>query len=355
MMKKIYFLSPALLIAGILSAQTPEFKKAMDNGNAKYKIKSYNLAIMDYDAAIKIVSPEVDKLIASKSVLAPEQKYLIEPYELRANCYYYAGNPAKMKLDAEKVLMLDSSNANAKALIAYNQYKEGKKIDGCITMQAQAKKGSEIAAIAYKNCYCVNEGAAIVKEASGLNAVKKYDEALPKIDKALLILPDSGYVHAERGIALLGKGNSEEALKSLNIAIAQSQKSYKAYYNRAQIFMKLGKADSAQLDMNMCMKLNPTFYDGYYFRAQICEDLEQWASAIFDLKQCVKLHSADGKLDFRIAELYHLKQGDLYEACPYYKSSFQKGYEVAQEMSTNCDNPRYMKTHLKNAQKGGTK
>jgi tetratricopeptide (TPR) repeat protein len=353
-MKKIYFLFPAL-ITGILSAQTPDFKKAMDNGNAKYKIKSYNLAIMDYDAAIKIIGPEVDKLVAAKTPLAPEQKYMVQPYELRATCYYHAGNPAKMKMDADRVLLLDSSNANAKALLAYDLYKAGKKADGCAGIVAQIKKESDIAPVIYKNCYCAAEGATLSKEASGLNIAKKYDEALAKAEQALLIVPDSGYAHAEKGAALLGKGNSEEALKSLSIAIAQSQKSYKAYYNRAQIYMKLGKADSAQMDMNMCMKLNPGFYDGYYFRSQICEELQQWSSAIFDLKQCMKLHSADGKLDFHVAELYHQKQDDLYEACPYYKSSADKGYEPAKEMAANCGNPRYMKTHLKNAQKGGSK
>jgi tetratricopeptide (TPR) repeat protein len=350
-MKKIYFLFPAL-ITGILSAQTPEFKKAMDNGNAKYKIKSYNLAIMDYDAAIKIIGPEVDKLVAAKTPLTPEQKYMIQPYELRATCYYYAGNPAKMKMDVDKVLMLDSSNANAKALAAYDTYKAGKKVEGCIGLQAQVKNGSDIAPVVYKNCYCAAEGATLAKDASGLNIAKKYDEALAKANLAIQIVPDSGYANAEKATALMGKEDNAEALKSFNIAIAQSQKSYKAYYNRAQLFMKAGKADSAQMDMNMCMKLNPTFYDGYYFRSQICEELQQWASAIFDLKQCIRLHSQDGKLDYHVAELYHLKVDDLYEACPYYKSSADKGYEPAKEMAANCGNQRWMKTHLKNAQKG---
>lgn len=67
-MKKIYLLSSLLLVISNLSfAQTAEFKKAIDSGNQKYKIKSYSLAIMDYEAAIKIVSAEVDKLIATEN------------------------------------------------------------------------------------------------------------------------------------------------------------------------------------------------------------------------------------------------------------------------------------------------
>lgn len=351
-MKKIYFLGFSLLfIANIAKAQTPEFKKAMESGNQKYKIKSYNLAIMDYDAAIKSVSADVDKLIASKTTVPADKKYILEAYEKRANCAFYTKNYPKMNGDVDKLLALDSSNTNAKALKSLDKYKTGKKAEGCTGMKSEALKGNEIAAQAYKECFCNNEGIILAKEGTSLNSLKKYDEALVKLDQALLIIPDSGFVHGEKGKALIGKENYPDALKSLNTAVSLSKKDYKTYYSRAQVYLKLNQLDSAMEDMNLCLKLKPTFYEGYLLRADIAEKKELWSAAIFDLKNCIKMKPLDNRLDYRVAVILHTKQDDLFEACPYYKSAKEKGSENAVEMATNCDNIKYMKDHLKNSKK----
>lgn len=351
-MKKIYlFSSFVLLISSFSNAQTAEFKKAMENGNQKYKVKSYNLAMMDYDAAIKIISSETEKLITSKTALSPEKKYLLEPFEKRANCAFYLKNTVLMTSDIEKVLILDSSNTNAKALKAYNLNKSGKKTEGCVKMKIEEKKGSEVAGIAFKECFCNNDGITLAKEAVTDNNMKKYDDAIKKLDQALLILPDSGYIHGEKGKSLVGKGDYEGALKSLNTAVSLSKRDYKTYYSRALVYQKLNQLDSAMNDLNECTKLKATFYEAYLLRADLAEQKEMWSSAICDLKNCIKMKPTDGKLDFRVAEILYKHDDDLIDACTYYKSSNAKGYEEAAEMATNCDNIKYMKSHEKNAQK----
>lgn len=354
-MKKTYLFISGCVLSLALNAQSPEFKKTMDAGDAKFKVKSYSLAVTDYSSAIKLIEKEYDKLLADKKPIPTDKKYMAAAYEKRAICYYFSNNVASMKMDVDKVYALDTANITAKALIAYDLYKAGKKVDGCIMMKQQAIKGSEVAGKEYKDCFCVNEGLMLVKEVKSANNLKKFDDALPLAERLVMLMPDSGIAYSEKGTALLGNGKTEEALKEFHKAISLSKNNYLAYYHRAEIYEKLNKLDSAEEDMNMCMKLKPTWYEGYLYRAHICEELQLWASAIYDLKNCVKLHPSDGKLDFRIAELIHLKQDDLYDACPYYKSAFGKAYEEAEEMSKNCDNPKYMKTHLKNApKKGGT-
>ncbi|MDP2386175.1 MAG: tetratricopeptide repeat protein [Bacteroidota bacterium] len=352
-MKKIYFLSAIIALTSSLTAQTADFKKAVDNGNQKYKAKSYKLAMVDYDAALKIVSADIDKLIAEKTPIPADKKYMLEPLEKRANCAYFTSNIAVMKSDIDKVYILDSSNANAKALKAYELYKAGKKSEGCIAMQAQVKNGSDVAPRAFTDCFCSNEGILLAKEATTANNMKKYDDALTKADAALKIIPDSAYVHSERGKALFGKGQDRAALKALDKAISLSQKNYKAYYSRAQIYMKLNKLDSAMIDMNSCLKLNPTLYEGYLMRADIAEQSEAWADVIFNLKNCIKMKPDDGKLYYRVAVILHEKNDDLHEACDYYRSASAKGVEEAKEMAMNCDNLKYMKTHGQNAKKDG--
>lgn len=351
-MKKIYLLSSLLLFISNLSiAQTAEFKKAIDNGNQKFKIKSYSLAIMDYEAAIKIVAPEVDKLIAAKTPIPADKKYMIEPYEKRAVCSYYTKNITVMRADLEKIFILDSSNVNAKGLKAFDKFQTGKKTEGCIGMKNEAIKGSEVAAQAHKDCFCNNEAIVLAKEAITSNNMKKYDDALIKLEQALKILPDSGYIHGEKGKSLMGKGDYNGALKSLNNAVSLSKKDYKSYYSRALAYQKLNQPDSAMNDLNECLKLKPTFYEAYLLRADIAEQKEMWNSVIFDLKNCIKLKPTDGKLDYRIAVILDTKDEDLIDACTYYKSAFEKGYEEASEMATNCGNLKYMKTHEKNSKK----
>jgi len=351
-MKKIYLLSSfVLLISSASIAQTPDFKKAVENGNLKLKTKSYSLAIMDYDAAIKIVSPEVDKLIASKTPIPADKKYMIEPYEKRAICSYYTKNITVMRADLEKIFILDSSNVNAKGLKAFDKFQQGKKSEGCIGMKTEALKGSEVAGQAHKDCFCNNEAIVLAKEAMTSNNMKKYDEALTKLDQALKILPDSGYIHGEKGKSLVGKGDYEGALKSLNTAVNLSKKDYKSYYSRALVYQKLNQLDSAMNDLNECIKLKSTFYEAYLLRADIAEQKEMWNSVIFDLKNCIKMKPTDGKLDYRVAVILDKQDEDLIDACTYYKSANAKGFEDAAEMATNCDNIKYMKSHEKNAKK----
>ncbi len=351
-MKKNYlFSSLFIIISNLIFGQTAEFKKAIDSGNQKYKIKSYSLAIMDFEAAIKIVSPEVDKLIASKSSIPEGKKYLIEPYEKRAICSYYTKNITVMRADLEKIFILDSSNVNAKGLKAFDKFQAGKKTEGCIGMKTEAIKGSEVAGQAHKDCFCNNEAIVLAKEAITSNNMKKYDEALVKLDQALKILPDSGYIHGEKGKSLMGKGDYNGALKSLNNAVSLSKKDYKSYYSRALAYQKLNQPDSAMNDLNECLKLKPSLYEAYLLRADLAEQKEMWSSAIFDLKNCIKLKPTDGKLDYRVAVILDKQDEDLIDACTYYKSANAKGYEEAAEMATNCDNIKYMKSHEKNAQK----
>ncbi|HEY1039950.1 MAG TPA: hypothetical protein VGF30_11125, partial [Bacteroidia bacterium] len=78
-MKKLYFLSALLGISAGLSAQSPEFTKALESGNQKYKVKSYKLAITDYDAAIKVIAPDVDKMLAAKTQIPADKKFMLEP------------------------------------------------------------------------------------------------------------------------------------------------------------------------------------------------------------------------------------------------------------------------------------
>src|ERR1700739_3090598 len=208
MKKTLYVIAFLAFIKTI--AQTPDFKKSYEDGNTKFKAKSYSQAILSYDKAIGIVQADADAAVKSKTALSDDKKYISDAYARRADCYYNTGNYGAMKADAEKVLILDPQNADGLALTAYMKYKVGDKKGGCSIAREQINKGSEIAKKVFEDCFCWSEGITLYKEGTTLANLKRYDSALVKLNKALIILPDSGSIYAERAKAYLGKNEPEK-------------------------------------------------------------------------------------------------------------------------------------------------
>ena len=327
-----------------------DFKKFLENGNMKYNIKSYKLAIEDYDNAIKSVSPEIDKLIESKKPIPENKKYLLEAYIKRASCFYFLGNTAAMKADMEKIAKLDPINKELKSLQSYETFKNGDKINACIALRNEIISGNKLAVQIFDECFCWAEALNLAKESITKNALKKYDEALDMIDRALKILPDSASLHTEKGKILLGKNENEKALTELKLAYSLNKKNYKTCCALASIYIKLDKADTAFDMLTPVINSTKNNFDALYLRAEAAEKMEKWNAAIFDLQQCLIIKPNDGDLYLKIAKIKHDKQNDLLGACEYYKGAHNRGVEEAKEMADNCNNQKYMQKHLKKAE-----
>jgi tetratricopeptide (TPR) repeat protein len=347
-MKKVLSLL-ALCILIKTNAQTADFKKFCDDGNAKFKIKSYSLAIQSYDKAIAGVQADADNAVKSKTALTDDKKYIADVYAKRATSYYYTGNYPAMKTDAEKVLVLDPKNQDAISLIAYMQYKAGDKKAACAKEREQITKGSEAARKIFEDCYCWKEGIALYKEGVTQVNLKRYDSALVKLNQALVILPDSGTIYVERAKVYMEKNETEKSLADLRMAIAKKTSSYKIYYLRAQIYIQADKLDSAFDDLNECLNLKKDYYEAYALRADVDEKQEKWNNAIFDYKQLIRMRPELGINYYKIALIEHNKTDDLLAACEMYTIAANKGVEEAKEMAANCANPRYIKKSLKKA------
>src|ERR1700757_4164406 len=140
-MKKLLFIIALFLIVKINAQSTCINNKDFEDGNTKFKGKSYSLAIQSYDKAIAIIEADAKKTSVNYDV----KKCMADVYARRAVCYYNTGNYSAMKADADKVLSLDSANADALALIAYTKHKAGNKKAACTSARGQITKGSEIA------------------------------------------------------------------------------------------------------------------------------------------------------------------------------------------------------------------
>lgn len=344
---KYILLASTLVAAFAVKAQSPEFKKSFEDGNTKFKAKSYSLAIPSYDKAIKSIEDDATTAIELKKTSTPETKAMAQAYSKRGVCYYFTGNIYAMKSDADMALKLDTGNADAKALLAYNQFKGGNdKKKACKAIRKAIIGGSESGEKIFEECFCWSEGYNLAKEADSKANIQKYDEALKLANDAIDIIPDSGNAYAARAKAYLGKGDAEKALKDMNMAIDRKASSYKVYYTRAQVYLKAGKPDSAFLDLNKCIELKKDNYDAIQLRAEVNEQLQQWNAAVFDYGLLMKLRPDFGLNYYKCALIKHEKQNDLLGACDMYKAAAARGVEEAKEMAANCGSKKYMKGHL---------
>ncbi|MEO8760817.1 MAG: hypothetical protein ABI388_06220 [Bacteroidia bacterium] len=349
-MKKIVFVI-ALFAFVKINAQTPDFKKNYEDGNLMLKAKSFSKAILSYDKAIAIVEADADNALKTKTYLTDDKKYISDAFAKRAICYYNTGNYMAMKTDADKVMVLDSSNADAPALLAYQKHKAGDKKGACTIIRKQILKGSDVAKKVFEDCFCWSEGVALYKEGMSNANLKRYDTALVKLNKALAILPDSGSIYAERAKVYVETNQSEKAIVDIRNAIAKKTTNYKVYYLRAKAFIAEEKLDSAFEDLNTCLNLKKDYTDGYILRAEVAEKQEKWNNAIFDYNQLIKMRPEFGPNYYKIAVIKHDKMDDLLGACEMYTAAANHGVEEAKAMAANCADIRYMKKNLKKATK----
>ncbi len=349
-MKRI-LLASTLLAALTLNAQSPEFKKAFEDATNKYKAKSYSLALSSYDKAIKAVEDDASSFLALKKAPTTESRTWAEAYSRRGMCHFFGGSTFAMKEDADMALKLDTGNADAKALIAYNQFKGGgaDKKKACKAIRKAIIAGSQGGEKIFEECFCWSEGVNLGKEAETNANLQKWDAAIKFANEAIEIIPDSGNNYAWRAKGYLGKGETEKALADMNTAIAKKATNHKVYFTRAQVFLKAGKPDSAFLDLNQCIDLKKDNYDAILLRAEVNEELQQWNAAVYDYGLLIKIRPDFGRNYYKMALVKHLKQDDLLSACDYYKAAANRGVEEAKEMSDNCANPKYMKKNLHKA------
>jgi tetratricopeptide (TPR) repeat protein len=235
--------------------------------------------------------------------------------------------------------------------MAYTKYKAGDKKFGCSSAREQMNKGSEIASKVFEDCFCWSEGITLYKEGMTQANLKRYDSALVKLNKALVILPDSGSIYAERAKVYLAKNETEKAFADIKTAIDKKTTNYKVYYLRAQINLKMDSLDDAFEDLNKCLDLKKDYEDGYKLRAEVDEKQEKWNNAIFDYNQLIKMRPDFGMNYYKIALIKHNNLNDLLGACDMFTAAANRGVEEAKEMAANCANPKYMKKNLQKADK----
>ncbi len=332
-----------LLFPFLFVAQTPSFKQLMDNGDRKYAVKSYKEAYKEYDAALKLIASELDLMSQNKQQIGKDHADWLKCLVYRARCAYYTSNIAQATADADKILSVDSLNADAKAVKSYVKYKGGDKMNACRELKTEHKKGNELSGKIYEDCFCWSEGITQFREANSAFSLAKNAEALNYVDNAIDILPDSISYQVKKGEIALKMENYNLAHTVFSTAINKDPTNFKGWYLRGITNLKMEKNDSAFNDISECIKLNSFSYEAYYKRAEICIELEQYQSAIYDYNQCLRIKPNEGELYFKIAIIKRDNILDELGACEAFKKAAALGYEEANEFVLDCNTPKKKK------------
>ncbi|MBI3649423.1 MAG: tetratricopeptide repeat protein [Acidobacteria bacterium] len=122
---------------------------------------------------------------------------------------------------------------------------------------------------------------------------KMYDPAIDDFNRALALDADNPQIYANRGQALLEKGEVEKAIFDFTKAINLGGVTAEDYYylnERARAYYKKGEKELALADLNMAIALNAKNAYGYYMRGFIYKNQGNAAQARIDFQAAVNLN-----------------------------------------------------------------
>jgi tetratricopeptide (TPR) repeat protein len=289
---------------------------------------SFNLAILDFDQAIKI-KPKVHIGYYLRGMAYAEQKNydkalseidislrlanrfsippLFELYSERADIYFKKGDYNKSIADYNQVLMLnpkyDETYYNrARAYFIIGRADDAlSDLNKFISLRPNDKDG-------------------YYWRASTFNLKGETDKAFSDYDEAIRLSPNDAYIFYSRGLAHQLKGNLDPAIADYNQAIKLGMTYAAIYRNRGDIYKRKGNLDDAIADYDQTIKLDPTDGAAYRGRGEINEKKGNLEYAIADYSQAIKLGSNSAAVYLDRGLIYE-KKGDYEKALSDYNQS----------------------------------
>lgn len=122
----------------------------------------------------------------------------------------------------------------------------------------------------------------------------KFDEALHSLDKAIALNPDEAMPYFSMAIVFHHLGELEPAYENYTKAIELNHKMIDAYFNRAQVILADKEANNAKLksaisDFDKAIELDPKFIDALYYKATVQKKLEDYKGAIETLDKVLAI------------------------------------------------------------------
>jgi len=271
----------------------PDDALAYNNrGSAYYEQKNYELALRDFDDAIRVNSFDPGPYNNRGSIYFYYKRYeeavkdydmaiklkpgYLAAYSNRGNVYSDMHKYDEALKDYDEVLKTQPENA--KLLLSHGNvnFDAGRFADAIrdFDKAAKIKPG-------YVEAY-YNLGNAHYR-------LQKYDEAVKDYAKAIELKPDYAEAYINTGNIYDDQHQCENALRVYDMAVKVRPGFAKALYNRGNCYSNLGKFDKAIADFNAAIRSDSTYALAYYNRGNNYFTLHRNQEAIKDWEKAIRL------------------------------------------------------------------
>jgi protein O-mannosyl-transferase len=161
-------------------------------------------------------------------------------------------------------------------------------------------------------------------------SLKKYDEALVLLEKAVLKYPDNGSLHNNLGKVYYAMRKYDSAQNEYIRAIKLDQNNYEYYNNLGLAEFGLKDFNSALNDFNNVQQLKPNLKETWVNKGMTKIELKDYEGALDDLTMAVRISPKNGSAYYYMGIAF-IKLNKLNDAKRNLEKALNLGYKQAEE------------------------
>jgi tetratricopeptide (TPR) repeat protein len=135
--------------------------------------------------------------------------------------------------------------------------------------------------------------------------LKKYDEAMEFLNKAIEIEPERGRSYTIRARLNLQQEKLDDAIASVSEAIKIDGGDVEARLLRASILLEKEQFDEALDDVNRVLQIEPRLVNAVFLRGMILASKREFPEAIKEIEKLVESEPSDSRYVLQLALLYN--------------------------------------------------
>ena len=147
----------------------------------------------------------------------------------------------------------------------------------------------------YRQVLHIDDHHALANNLLGLLCLqlKRFDEAVKRIQKTLASMPDDAQAHANLGLAFAQLQQLDDASKQFHASLKLKPSNARVYNNLGNIYLAQGKVKDALRCYQQALAIQPSFGEVHYNMGSAYLRLQRYQDAVASLEQCLVL-----QLDF---------------------------------------------------------